>query len=254
MANIKMPGHENKREHIKQIVDLGTPRRQGMLSILADMLHQVGVYNLIADIWDSLLIATTTVAVLLGLLSMLIAHDYRYPFTMMLVFAPVMYFALSCATLIKERISNLYRLKMTLKYNLHQIIVFRMLVFSIIGAAFCACMCMVLFRGKEFDIAKTMLMALIAQTIFASLLIAGRNKLGSLKYTVAIGAIWVVVIQTLGSFIDWASLLEALSTAAVAGILVIAVATYMLGVRGILLNKTLYMESSFERNNLYADS
>ncbi|SHI23056.1 hypothetical protein SAMN02745823_03670 [Sporobacter termitidis DSM 10068] len=133
--NIPMPDENEKSVAIDAILSKGLIRQKSLGRQLRELHRALGLRSIFRDTADGMLIAA---GITLGLCFILFrSFPYSWTGGMLFAVSPVFYLLLSLASEIKERVSGLYELKMTCRYTIRQICVFRMLYFSAAGTAFC---------------------------------------------------------------------------------------------------------------------
>ncbi|EKN70421.1 membrane protein [Neobacillus bataviensis LMG 21833] len=133
--HIPFPDERTIQNQIKQIVASGVKHNDSFLSYLKSMYRQIGIRQLISERSELvfiLFIAVNLLSVLLiksGTLLGEVENLYAFIF----LISPVLFIALSVYTYSNKIMNATYEVEMTCKYNVYQVIAFRMLAFSIIA-------------------------------------------------------------------------------------------------------------------------
>ncbi|ERI07433.1 hypothetical protein [Aneurinibacillus aneurinilyticus] len=133
--HIPMPDERTIQNQINQIVAAGVKRNKSFPAYLKSMYHQVGIRHLFSDRSEFVFI----LFIAINLLSIFLVRsetvlrqvDNLYAFIFLI--SPVLFIALSVYTYSNKIMNTTYEVEMTCKYNVYQIIAFRMLLFSIIS-------------------------------------------------------------------------------------------------------------------------
>lgn len=136
--HIPMPDEQTIQIQIHQIVDAALKPRISFPSYLKLMYQQIGIKHLFSD-RSEYVYALITVVTFLSIFFFKpeMAHtmvDYLYGFLFMV--SPVLYIILSIYTFTNKMMNSTFEVEMTCKYNVYQIIAFRMLVYSVIAILF----------------------------------------------------------------------------------------------------------------------
>ena len=130
---ILIPDDHVRREQIEQIVRSGVKQKKSFSAYLKSMLQQVGMRHLFSDRLGLGFILLTTITLLsfllVGLEPMPIDRLYAYIFLM----SPLLFLTFSIYTYMNKAQNDTYEVEMACKYNVYQVIAFRMLAFSIVS-------------------------------------------------------------------------------------------------------------------------
>lgn len=131
---IPMPTDQTIESEINQIVSAGVKRKQTFLSSLKSMYGQVGIRYLFSD--RSELVLTLFIAI--ALLSLLFISpeqgiaEVHSLYSFIFLVSPVLFLVFSVYTYSNKISNTTFEVEMACKYNVFQIIAFRMLMFSVI--------------------------------------------------------------------------------------------------------------------------
>jgi len=130
---ILVPDERVRHDQIEQIVRSGVIQKKSFSAYLKSMLQQVGMRHLFSDrlgLGFILLMAITLLSFLIvGLEPMPIDRLYASIFLM----SPLLFLAFSIYTYTNKAQNDTYEVEMACKYNVYQVIAFRMLAFSIVS-------------------------------------------------------------------------------------------------------------------------
>jgi len=132
---IPLPDENTIQMQIQQIVDQGLPKKMSFMSYLKSMYQHIGLKHLFSDRIECAITFITAIAYII------IAFyqpersdiDEYYLYGLIFLLSPILFIALSIYTYSNKIICGTFELEMSCKYNVFQIIAFRMLVFSIIA-------------------------------------------------------------------------------------------------------------------------
>ena len=131
---IPMPNEGIMEKEIQQIVSLGVKRKESFFHFIKSMIQQVGIRHLFSDrseLHFILIIAMTSLSMFViqpdSAVSSAQDH-YAYIFLM----SPLLFLIFSIYTYMSKINSGTYEVEMACKYNVYQILGFRMLAFSVL--------------------------------------------------------------------------------------------------------------------------
>lgn len=122
-----------KNASIAYILAHGLDRKQSVKERITDMLQTLGLRFIFWDKGYSLFFAAITVVVAFALF-ILVPDHYRY--SAAIAFAPLLFLLVTLFAETSERNCGLYELKQTCHYTIRQIIVLRVMIYSVVGAMF----------------------------------------------------------------------------------------------------------------------
>lgn len=135
---IPMPDEQTIQIQTQLIVAAASKQKVSFISYLKSMYQQIGIKHLFSD-RSELIFAWITAIILSGLFLVKpepsqanVNELYGFIF----LISPVLFLTLSIYTYSNKIISGTFELEMTCKYNVYQIIAFRMLIFSVIAIMF----------------------------------------------------------------------------------------------------------------------
>lgn len=157
---------------IDKIVSVGVTPKVTFLSYLKSMNQQVGLRHIFSDRLE-LGFITTIVVALLGILVISpilgpIQEIYSYIFLL----SPILFLVLSISTYLRKTQNNTYEVEMACKYNVYQIIAFRMLMFSVFSILLnTIAIAAVAMQYEEINFLRAFLLSLTALFLFSILLL-----------------------------------------------------------------------------------
>lgn len=136
--HIPIPDEHTIQTQIQQIVDAALKRKVSLLSYLNLMYQQIGIKHLFSDRSEYVFALITTVTFLgIFLFRPEPAQAQVYDlYGFIFLISPVLFIVLSIYTYSNKIMSGTFEVEMTCKYNVFQIIAFRMLVFSVLAILF----------------------------------------------------------------------------------------------------------------------
>lgn len=133
--HIPLPDENTIQMQIQQIVDRGLPKKKSFMSYLKSMYRHIGLRHLFSDRIEYAItfITAITYIIITFYQPERSEIDEYYLYGLIFLLSPILFIALSIYTYSNKIICGTFELEMSCKYNVFQIIVFRMLVFSIIA-------------------------------------------------------------------------------------------------------------------------
>lgn len=130
---IPMPDEHIIHAQIEQIVASGVRQKQTFPSYLKSMIQQVSIRQLFADRMELGLVLLAAVALLSVLLIMPPQAPLQDLYAAVFLISPIVFLAFSIYTYVNKIERDTYEVEMACKYNVYQIIAFRMLAFSVVS-------------------------------------------------------------------------------------------------------------------------
>ncbi|AEB74975.1 membrane protein [Clostridium botulinum] len=194
---IDMPDEITIQNEINIILDKGLKEKQSFYKYIKNMYNQIGLKNLFHDAIEIIFV----VLVALGIFTLIVLQggemNYRevnkiYVFIM--IISPILYLVLSLISFISTKERRTYEIEMTCKYNLYQLSVLRMLIFSIVCILFnVAVIGTIVIRYKEINFIRAFMISSTSLFLFSySFLYLALNVPSRVtKYLVIIGWIFI---------------------------------------------------------------
>lgn len=133
--HIPMPDEQTIRTQVEQIVFEGSEQKESFLSYMKSMYQQIGLRHLFID-HSKLVLILFIVFSLISIffiqpLSVQVQVNDWYAFIFLI--SPIVFLVFSFYTYSNQIMNGTYDVEMVCKYNVYQIIAFRMLIFSIVS-------------------------------------------------------------------------------------------------------------------------
>lgn len=129
--NIPMPDDSTIDRQISQIVSKGLVRRESFSSYLRSMVQQVGWRHLFSDRLELSFIVMIAIGLYSLFLIMPIHGDVQSLYAYIFLLSPILFLAFSIYTYMNKTQNATYDVEMACKYNVYQVVAFRMLAFSV---------------------------------------------------------------------------------------------------------------------------
>ncbi|MEK5038510.1 hypothetical protein [Sporosarcina sp. FSL K6-3457] len=193
--HIPMPDERTIQLEIDQIVAEGVQQQQSFPSYLKSMVQQVGFKHLFADRLELVYITCTALIACMMIFfqvgpERLDVHEL-YGFIFLL--SPILFVSFSAYTYVSKVRNATFEIEMSCKYNVYQVIAFRMLVFSAISIVVNTIVIVLLvFLYEDIQFLRAFMISLTALFTFSILFLYGMMKRRS---TVAVASIltgWIV--------------------------------------------------------------
>ena len=185
------------RIQIDKIISIGVKPKQSFPSYLKSMMQQVGLRHIFSDRLEITFI-TLLVTMMIGWMVFLPyyseIHDmYGYIFLL----SPILFLVLSIFTYVRKTQNHTYDVEMACKYNVYQIIAFRMLVFSVFSIVLNTIAVAILaIQYEEIQFMRAFLLSTTALFLFSILLLFALMK----RRTTAI-VVSTVIGWTIGNLV-----------------------------------------------------
>jgi hypothetical protein len=121
---------------IEYILDKGLVKPKSFTEHLGGLYRQLGLRYLF---WDTAQIVALIIVTLVAILLILPNAPADMKYSLLFAGSPLVFLLSMICSDAAERVSGLYELKMTCKYNLRQVNVLRIICFSLLGIVFSVC-------------------------------------------------------------------------------------------------------------------
>lgn len=181
------------RIQIDKIVSAGVKQKQNFLSFLRSMVQQVGLRHIFSDRLEITFI-TLLVTIMIGLIVFLPYHSeihdmYGYIFLL----SPILFLVLSIFTYVRKTQNHTYDVEMACKYNVYQIIAFRMLVFSVFSIVLnTIAVAIIAIQYEEIQFMRAFLLSISALFLFSILLLFALMKRRTTVIVAGIVIGWII--------------------------------------------------------------
>ncbi len=132
--NISKPTERERDIAIDNILSAGLSKPDGIWHFCSKMYRSLGLKFIFFDISQAIIMA---VAVTVAFILMYPLSSQQNMYSLLYVISPLFFISIVCFTEFIERNDRIYELKMTCKYTVQQIIVFRVLCYSLISILLC---------------------------------------------------------------------------------------------------------------------
>ena len=129
--HIPMPDDSTIDRQISQIVSQGLVKKETFTSYLQSMVQQVGWRHLFSDRLELSFIVMIAIGLYSLFLIMPISGDVQKLYAYIFLLSPILFLAFSIYTYMNKTQNATYDVEMACKYNVYQVIAFRMLAFSV---------------------------------------------------------------------------------------------------------------------------
>jgi hypothetical protein len=129
--NIPIPDDSTIECQISQIVSKGLVKRESFSSYLRSMVQQVGWRHLFSDRLELSFILSIVIGIYSVFLIMPFQVEIQDLYAFIFLLSPILFLAFSIYTYVNKTQNATYDVEMACKYNIYQVIAFRMLAFSV---------------------------------------------------------------------------------------------------------------------------
>lgn len=135
---VPLPDEQTMQSQIRQIVEMSMEGKVSFLPFLKFMYQQIGMKHLFRDhsvhIFSLFTVGTIASAFFLKPASSQVQLLDLYGYIFLI--SPILFFTLSFYTYANKKVNYTFEVEMVCKYNVYQVIVFRMLLFSVMAILF----------------------------------------------------------------------------------------------------------------------
>lgn len=188
--HIPMPDDKTIDRQISQIVSRGLVKRESFSSYLQSMVQQVGWRHLFSDRLELSFIGMIAIGLYSLFLITPIHGDVQSLYAYIFLLSPILFLAFSIYTYMNKTQNATYDVEMACKYNVYQVVAFRMLAFSIstmvlntVAIAFIAMKYEEIQFGRAFMISGT---SLFLFSIILSIALMNRRTKGIVIVTITV--------------------------------------------------------------------
>jgi hypothetical protein len=193
--HIPMPDERTIQMQIAQIVASGVKQRESFPSYLKSMVQQVGVKHLFSDRLELVYITFTALAVFISMFILAEPERLRvqdlYGFIFLL--SPILFLSFSVYTYVNKVRNDTFEIEMSCKYNVYQIIAFRMLAFSAVSIAVnTITIALLVFLYEDIQFIRAFMISITALFTFSISFLYGMMKRRSTVSAATILVGWIV--------------------------------------------------------------
>jgi len=192
--HIPMPDERTIQLQIAQIVSSGVKQKESFPSYLKSMVQQVGLKHIFSDRLE--LIYITFLALAGFILMFILAEPERlhvqdlYGFIFLL--SPILFLSFSVYTYVNKVRNDTFEIEMSCKYNVYQIIAFRMLAFSAVSIVMNAItIALLVFIYEDIQFLRAFMISITALFTFSLSFLYGMMKRRSTVAAATILVSWI---------------------------------------------------------------
>ena len=190
---IPMPDGETIQKQVKLIVSQGVQPKVSFYSFLREMMSQVGWRHLFSDRLELGLIFIIALSIN-SLLFLLPANvDVQAIYGAIFLISPLVFLSLSIYAFVNKTENATYEVEMACKYNVYQIVAFRMLVFSIISIVTnTIAVSLVAMHFPNVEFLRAYMISTTSLFLFSVLFLYALMGRHSRKYVIGIVSLWLI--------------------------------------------------------------
>jgi hypothetical protein len=193
--HIPMPDERTILIQIAQIVASGVRPRESFPSYLKSMVQQVGLKHLFSDRLELVYITFTALAAFI--LMFILAEPERLRvqdlYGLIFLLSPILFLSFSVYTYVNKVRNDTFEIEMSCKYNVYQIIAFRMLAFSAVSIIVNAItVALLVFLYDDIQFLRAFMISITALFTFSISFLYGMMKSRSTLAVVTIIVAWIV--------------------------------------------------------------
>jgi hypothetical protein len=191
---IPMPDDVTIQSEITKIVAATVKQKQSFPSYLRSMYRQVGIRHLFSDRTELVFILFSVAAILSVFL--ITSNLQRVPaqeaYAFIFLISPILFLAFSLYTYANKVLNTTFEVEMACKYNVYQIIAFRMLAFSVVSILInTGAIAIVATMYKDIEFARAFMISITALFAFSILFLYALMKQRTKLVVAATIAGWV---------------------------------------------------------------
>lgn len=202
---IPMPDEHTIQTQINQIVAAGVKQKESFPSYLKSMVQQVGLKHLFSDRMNLAYITVTALVVFITMVILVEPERLQAKdlYASIFLLSPLLFLTFSIYTYVNKVSNDTFEVEMSCKYNVYQIIAFRMLAFSVVSILVNAMMiaCAVLIF-EDIHFVRAFMISVTALFTFSILFLYGMMKRRTTVAAAMLIVSWIVgnlLVQFLNS-------------------------------------------------------
>ncbi|MCD3351940.1 hypothetical protein G8V03_13195 [Clostridium botulinum D/C] len=194
---IDMPDQITIQNEINIILDKGLKEKQSFYKYIKIMYKQIGLNNLFHDAIEIIFVGLVAFGIFISIILQgqeMSCMKVNKIYVFIMIISPILYLGLSLISFISTKERGTYEVEMTCKYNLYQLAVFRMLIFSIVSIFFNVVVIgTIVIKYKEINFIRAFMISSTSLFLFSYLFLYLVLKIPSrvTKYLVIIGWIFI---------------------------------------------------------------
>lgn len=192
--NIPMPGEEEKRRSVAQILDAGLPKRTGLWRELSGAMRTAGIGTMFFGVWDCLALSAL-IWVLCIFPSSFLSELSGNSAPAMLIFSPAFYASLSLLSSWKDQQSGLPEWTRSFKMSSRLLMALRLMCFGAASVLLSVPANAVIWRmtGETVPLVWLLVMSLTGLFLYAALSLACMRIKNRIAGQLAAPAIWLAL-------------------------------------------------------------
>ncbi len=192
---VEYPSETEIKRSIEYICDCCVGKKKNIFSLIKDMTESLSVKNVLYGVGDVIIIGLVLsdsmyYALYLYLRNMPNSEEKVYLLTF--ITAPISFLILFLLSFIKEKKSNVFVVKMTCKYTVYHLLVYRMILFSLLSVLLNTLYIVLVCYEFDIQIITLLSISLSELFIYSSLLVMLLLKFSAVKSIVTLTVPWCV--------------------------------------------------------------
>ncbi|GAF18038.1 hypothetical protein JCM19046_2582 [Bacillus sp. JCM 19046] len=201
---IPYPENEQKKGEINRIVSQGLIKNTSFLTAIKEMYRHLGFKYLLTS-WMESAILLLTFAFTVFLTILLSGFDrseteqafYAYVFLL----SPIFFLSISMFHYAIRKSNETYEVEMVCKYNVYQLIGYRMFFFSAVAIVLNTCFIgVVLTQTSHISFSRAVILSITSLFLFSALFLFALFKRRTLTYVLVVVGVWVIGNVSFGLF------------------------------------------------------
>ncbi|KAA0965759.1 hypothetical protein FQ087_05625 [Sporosarcina sp. ANT_H38] len=193
--HIPMPDERAIQMQIAQIVASGVKQKESFLSYLKSMVQQVGLRHLFSDRLE--LVYITFMALTAFVLMFILAEPKQLPvqdlYGIIFLLSPILFLSFSVYTYVNKVRNDTFEIEMSCRYNVYQIIVFKMLVFSAVSIVInTITIAFIVLAYEDIQFLRAFMISITALFTFSILFLYGMMKRRTTVAAAMLIVCWIV--------------------------------------------------------------
>lgn len=194
--HIEMPEERKIQSEINHILDRGLSPKESFLSFLKSMYQQVGIRHLFADRLELLFIlfSVTSVVILLFIVPDPSFAKEQKIYSLIFLVSPTLFIAFAIYTYATKMVNGTYEVEMSCKFNVYQVIAFRMLAFSVVSIFVnTITIALIIARFQDISFMRAMMISITALFVFSIIFLFAMMKRHSMKAVLTTILGWTLI-------------------------------------------------------------
>ncbi|GAA0783558.1 hypothetical protein [Hathewaya limosa] len=197
---VDFPSLEEINIQINEILDKGLKKEKGFFSYIISSIKEIGLKNIFHDKSELIFISIISLilfAIIGGHIALKFIYEKTYLYRLygyIFMVSPIMYVMISLFSFINTKLKETYEIEATCKYNMYNLAVIRMFIFSIVGMILNSLLIVIIyFIFNNFSMIRAYAVSITSLFLFSTIFILTIVYLKKPihKYLVIIG--WILV-------------------------------------------------------------